>query len=190
MMIALNRRHSRAGFLFLLSVAGLVRADPHLPPGVNIVPRPVAEELSTGTFLLSEQTRILAVDRESRRIAAEFNDILLARHGLQLRISAKPPRRVNFISFSRLGSDKLPAEGYRLVIGPNSIRVSGHAAGLYYGMQTLTQLLPAQQQPAIELPGLDITDYPRFGYRGLLLDVGRHYFSVTYLKKLLDVAAL
>jgi hexosaminidase len=189
MTIALNRRHSRAGFLFLLSVAGLVRADPRLPPGVNIVPRPVAEELSTGTFLLSEQTRILAVDRESRRIAAEFNDILLARHGLQLRISAKPPPRGNFISFSPLGSDKLPAEGYRLVIGPNSIRVWGHAAGLYYGMQTLTQLLPAHQQPAIELPNIEITDYPRFGYRGLLLDVGRHYFPVTYLKKLLDLAA-
>jgi hexosaminidase len=56
-------------------------------------------------------------------------------------------------------------------------------------MQTLTQLLPAQGQPAMELPSLEITDYPRFGYRGLLLDVGRHYFPVPYLKKLLDLAA-
>jgi hexosaminidase len=156
---------------------------------VNIVPRPVAVELSTGTFLLSGQTRILAGDRESRRIAALFNDFLLAQHGLQLHISANPLRGANFISFGRLGSDKLPAEGYRLAIGPDSIHVSGHAAGLYYGMQTLTQLLPAHRQPTIELPNLAITDYPRFGYRGLLLDVGRHYFPVSFLKKLLDLAS-
>jgi hexosaminidase len=156
---------------------------------VNIVPRPVAVRFSTGTFPLSEQTRILAADPESRRIASLFHDFLLAQNGLQLRISARPPKRGNFISFSPVGSHKLPAEGYRLTIGPDSIRVSGHAAGLYYGMQTLTQLLPAQRQPVIDLPGLDITDSPRFGYRGLLLDVGRHYFPVNYLKKLLALAA-
>jgi hexosaminidase len=178
-----------AGILSLLSVAALVRADPSLPPRVNIVPRPVAVEFSTGTFLLSPQTRILGVDRESRRIAALFNDYLYAQHGPQLRVSAKPPRHVNFILFGLMGSGKQPAEGYHLTIGPSSIRVSGHGAGLYYGMQTLTQLLPSHQQSSIELPNLDITDYPRFGYRGLLLDVGRHYFPVSYLKRLLDLAA-
>jgi hexosaminidase len=185
----LNRRHCRTGILFLLSLAALARADPSPSPRVNIVPRPVAVEFSTGTFLLSPQTRILGADGESRRIAALFNDYLHAQYGLQLRISAKPPRHVNFISFNPIGSDKLPAEGYRLVIGPDSIRVSGRGAGLYYGMQTLWQLLPPHRQPAMELPNLDITDYPRFGYRGLLLDVGRHHFPVGYLKKLLDLAA-
>ncbi len=185
----MKRWHRRTSILFLLSVAALVRADPSPSPRVNIVPRPVSVELSTGTFLLSPQTRILGADGESRRIAALFSNYLRAQHGLKLRITAKPPRRVNFISFSPIGSDKLPAEGYRLVIGPDSIRVNGRGAGLYYGMQTLTQLLPAHQQQAIELPNLDITDYPRFGYRGLLLDVGRHYFPVSYLKKLLDLAA-
>ena len=139
----------------------------------------MAVEFSTGTFLLSPQTRILGVDRESRRIAGLFNDYLRAQHGLQLRTDAKPPPHVNFISFGPPGSGNLPAEGYRLAIGPDSIRISGRGAGLFYGMQTLTQLLPARQQPAMELPGLDITDYPRFGYRGLLLDVGRHFFSVA-----------
>jgi hexosaminidase len=185
----LNRWHRRTSILFLLAVAALVRADPSPPPRVNIVPRPVSVELSTGTFLLSPQTRLLGADGESRRIAALFNDYLRAQHGLQLRIGAKPTPRVNFISFSPIGSNKLPAEGYRFVIGPDGIRVNGRGAGLYYGMQTLTQLLPAHQQQALELPSLDITDYPRFGYRGLLLDVGRHYFPVSYLKKLLELAA-
>jgi hexosaminidase len=179
----------RAGTVFLLSVTALVRADPPLPAGVNIVPRPVAVSVAAGSFLLSEQTSIVAVDRESRRIATLFNDDLLAQHGLQLRIGARPPRSGNFISFSAAGGQGLPAEGYRLTIRPGSIHVTGHAAGLYYGMQTLTQLLPAQGQPALALPGLDITDYPRFGYRGLLLDVGRHYFPVSDIKKVLDLAA-
>jgi len=142
-----------------------------------------------GTFLLNDQTRILATDRESRRIAGLFSDYLLSRRGLRLRVVGVSTPRGNVIVFDRNRSGTLPAEGYRLSVGPDRIRVSGQAAGLFYGMQTLTQLLPLQQQPAVELPGLEITDYPRFGYRGLLLDVGRHFFPVTYLKKLLDLAA-
>ena len=160
-----------------------------MPPGVDIVPRPVTLKLLTGSFPLSAQTQILATDRESRRIAALFNDGLLAQHRLRLRIGGVPPKRGNVIAFDRGGGDRLPAEGYRLLIRPDRIRVSGHGAGLFYGMQTLTQLLPVHQLAAMEVPGLDITDYPRFGYRGLLLDVGRHFFPVTYLKKLLDLAA-
>jgi len=83
----------------------------------------------------------------------------------------------------------LPDEGYRLRIEPESIRVTGRPAGLFYGMQTLTQLLPLDLKPLIQLRRPEITDHPRFGYRGLLLDVSRHFYTVEYLKKLLDVAA-
>ena len=175
--------------LFLLPAAALVRAENSVFPSVNIVPRPVAVKLLAGTFVLNGQTRIVAVDRESRRIAGLLNDFLLKQNGLHLRITVNRPKRENFISFSQVDSRGLPEEGYRLVIGAKSIRVIGQPAGLFYGMQTLAQLLPLGPQPTIELPDLDITDYPRFGYRGVLLDVGRHFFSVTYLKKLLDLAA-
>jgi hexosaminidase len=181
---------SRAAWiLFLLPVAAPVGAEHAVFPSVNIVPRPVAVKESAGTFVLNGQTRILAVDRESRKTAGLLNDFLLKQNGLHLRITVDRPKRENFISFSQLGSRGLPKEGYRLVVGTKSIRVIGQPAGLFYGMQTLAQLLPLGLQPTIELPDLDITDYPRFGYRGLLLDVGRHFFSVTYLKKLLDLAA-
>lgn len=175
--------------LFLLPAAALVRAEDSVFPGVNVVPRPVAVKLLAGTFALNAQTRIVAADRESRRIAGLLNDFLLKQNGLHLRITVHRPQRENFISFSHVDSQGLPAEGYRLVIAPKSIRVIGQPAGLFHGMQTLAQLLPLGLQPTIELPDLDITDYPRFGYRGVLLDVGRHFFSVTYLKKLLDLAA-
>ncbi|HEX9474444.1 MAG TPA: beta-N-acetylhexosaminidase, partial [Steroidobacteraceae bacterium] len=179
----------RAGVLFLLSAAAVARAESSAPPGVNIVPWPVALKPLPGSFLLNDQTRLLAGDRESRRIAALFDDQLFARYGLRLRLGGVPTPRGTFIEFSSAGGHSLPAEGYRLTIGPDRVRVSGRGAGLFYGMQSLTQLMPVQRQPAIELPGLAITDYPRFGYRGLLLDVGRHFFTVSYLKKLLDLAA-
>src|SRR6266853_92763 len=175
--------------LFLLPAAAVVRAENSVLPSVNIVPRPVAVKLLAGTFVLDGQTRIVAVDRESRRIAGLLSDFLLKKDGLHLRITVNRPELENYISFSQVDSRGLPEEGYRLVIGAKSIRVIGQPAGLFYGMQTLAQLLPLGPQPTIELPDLDITDYPRFGYRGVLLDVGRHFFSVTYLKKLLDLAA-
>lgn len=154
------------------------------PPAVSVVPRPATLEARTGTFLLTGDTRILAADEETRKIARLFNDYLLEQHGLHLQITGPRPRSQNYISFSQAGSRGLPDEGYRLVIGAGNIRVTGQPAGLFYGMQTLLQLLPLEIKPAIELPALEITDHPRFGYRGLLLDVGRHYFSVAHINKL------
>ena len=156
---------------------------------VNIVPRPAKIKMLPGVFLLTGETRIVAADEESRRIAGLFNDFLLEQHGLRLEITTVRSRTANYLSFSRAGAGDLPPEGYRLVIGADGIRVTGTAAGLFYGMQTLTQLLPVRLGTSIELPAIDIEDQPRFGYRGVLLDVGRHYFSVAFVKKFLDLAA-
>src|SRR6185295_12158440 len=154
-----------------------------------IVPRPESLKILTGAFVLTPETRIVAVDEESRRIARLFNDYLLEQHGLRLKMSSTRDGGRNTISFSQSGSGALPGEGYLLRIEPQSIRVTGRPAGLFYGMQTLTQLMPLQLEPTIELPALEIVDQPRFGYRGLLLDVGRHFYTVEFVKKLLDLAA-
>ncbi len=174
---------------FLLTVTTFVNAENFAVPSLNIVPRPVSVKPLAGTFILNDQTRVLAVDNESRRIAGLFSECLLNQHGFHLRTTTARPKGGNYISFSQAASSGLPEEGYRLVIGAESIRVTGQPAGLFYGMQTLTQLLPLDLKPAIVLPALEITDYPRFGYRGVLLDVGRHFFTITYLKKYLDLAA-
>jgi hexosaminidase len=159
------------------------------PADVNIVPRPASIETLTGSFALSDATRIVATDAESRRIAGLLQDYLLEQHGLRLAIAAAPPRAANYILLSRAGAGELPAEGYRLEIGTDRILLTGTAAGLFYGTQSLAQLLPVAIQPSIGLPAMKIEDQPRFGYRGVLLDVGRHYFSVSFIKKLLDLAA-
>ena len=177
-------------FVVVLLIAAACAGAQVLPAAeVNIVPRPAKVKMLPGNFMLTGATRIVAADVESRRIASLFNDFLLEQHGLRLEITSVRPRTANYLSFSRVGAGDLGPEAYHLVIGPDSIRVTGTAPGLFYGMQTLTQLLPVRLGASIELPAIDIEDQPRFGYRGVLLDVGRHYFSVAFLKKFLDLAA-
>lgn len=175
--------------VILLTAASLVHAENLPVPHLNIVPLPVKVEFLSGTFTLDNQTRIVAVDKESRRIAGLLNDFLLSNHGFHLEIDATAPKRGRYISFTQVGGRNLPAEGYRLVVTPLEIRVVGQPAGLFYGMETLTQLLPLGVRPSVALPAVAITDYPRFHYRGVLLDVGRHFFSVTFLKNFLDLMA-
>jgi hexosaminidase len=175
--------------LLLLTVASLGYAENPTLPYLNIVPLPVKVKPLPGTFILDSQTRIVAVDKESRRIAGLLNDFLLSNHGFHLRIQTAAPKMGRYIAFTQVGGRKLPAEGYRLVVTPIEIRVVGQPAGLFYGMETLTQLLPLGVKPSVALPAVDITDYPRFHYRGVLLDVGRHFFSVTFLKNYIDLMA-
>ena len=81
----------------------------------------------------------------------------------------------------------LPSESYELEISADRVLLTGaDAAGLFYGVQTLRQLMPVTAGAEWSLPGLEITDAPRFRYRGLQLDVGRHFFSVEFVKKYLD----
>ena len=175
--------------ILLLAIVACVGAQVLPAAELNIVPRPVKVKMLPGVFRLSGETRIVAADQETRRIAGLFNDYLLEQHGLRLEITSVRPRTANYLSFSRTGAGDSGPEGYRLAISAEGIRVTGTAAGLFYGMQTLTQLLPVRLGTSIELPAIDIEDQPRFGYRGVLLDVGRHYFSVAFVKKFLDLAA-
>ena len=83
-------------------------------------------------------------------------------------------------------------EGYQLIVNDKSVRVKGATeAGVFYGIQTLRKALPetGQGEVAAWAAGT-VTDYPRFKYRGSLLDVGRHYFPVEYVKQYIDLLAL
>jgi hexosaminidase len=78
-------------------------------------------------------------------------------------------------------------EGYHLSVTPSAITITAKTkAGAFYGMQTLLQL-EAQSK---NIPVLEIDDAPAFGYRGLMLDVGRHFMPVSFIKQLLDVMAM
>ena len=83
-------------------------------------------------------------------------------------------------------------EGYRLTVTPEGIELAGASeAGVFYGIQTLRKSIPAVAEGMnIELPSVTINDYPRFAYRGMHLDVSRHFFTVDSIKKYIDILAL
>lgn len=91
----------------------------------------------------------------------------------------------------RTGADDLGEEGYRLRVGPDGVDLeAGTEAGLVRGVQTLVQLAEPLPGGAYRLPGVEIEDRPRYPWRGLMLDVARHFFGVDAIKHVIDIATL
>ena len=85
----------------------------------------------------------------------------------------------------------MPAEGYRIECGKDAIRIAGGGpAGVLYGAKTLYKALPLGGQGRVALPAALVEDAPEYSYRGFLVDVGRHFFTVDYLEELIDIMAL
>jgi hexosaminidase len=158
--------------------------------GLNIVPQPVSSKRLKGSFKLNRETRLYANDDEAHRIAGFFNDYLVKTYGFKLEYKAGTPtvNDQNFILFTTEGRNESQLEGYQLSVAAESVKVVGQKAGLFYGAQTLMQLLTLGPQ-RVGIPQVEITDYPRFRYRGMHLDVGRHFFPVEFIKKYLDLMA-
>jgi hexosaminidase len=111
----------------------------------------------------------------------------------------------NRILLTEKGSEGMPEEGYKLTVTADRVVITGKATGLFYGVQTLLQLVPAAPgvnreagtgqagvqayREAFQLPCVAIEDEPRFSYRGLMLDVSRHFFTVEQVKEVLDLMA-
>jgi len=158
-------------------------------PNMGIIPAPVSIKKSTGTFTLSRQTSIVA-DSPNNKAVLFLADYLHSKKMLNIQPKANGGNAiVNSIVLTSSGTDGLPAEGYRLTITPEQITIAGKGAGLFYGIQTLIQLIPAEGMASLSLPCVQIEDYPRFGYRGMMLDVCRHFFSVEFVKKYIDLMA-
>jgi len=158
---------------------------------LHIIPAPLSVQEGKGQFTINAATTIIA-DEDSKSTVAFFTTWLK-----QNRIPALNPvftrqavtNRANVILITTLGAEHLPAEGYTLSVTPRCIKLTGKGAGLFYGIQTLIQLFPEMDRGTIVLPGVTIEDHPRYGYRGLMLDVSRHFFTVQQVKNLLDLMA-
>ncbi|WP_325530913.1 family 20 glycosylhydrolase [Chitinophaga sp.] len=155
---------------------------------VSIIPVPVSVSEKADSFLLDKQTVIVASSEADKKTAALFNAWLKELTGYELDIKSQGDKNAIVL---QTGNDTTNAEGYTLEADHNKVVINGNnGAGTFYGVQTLIQLLPVQKADAMYIPGVSIKDAPRFAYRGLHLDVGRHFFPVEFIKKYIDLLAM
>ena len=175
--------------LITASLPALAQHDPYM----GIIPAPVSVKKARGDFKLTSETIVLA-DSPSNR-AVKFFAAYLKKAGLgtsitDLTILDKDHRDMkNAITLSVNFKGDLPEEGYELNITPDHITLNGRNAGLFYGVQTLMQLIQKDGNGNATIPCGYIKDYPRFKYRGMHLDVSRHFFDVDFVKQYIDLMA-
>ena len=158
-------------------------------PTLPIIPLPQKITPAAGQFVLSAATSIrFDLNNEQVALAANyFNQWLNSYAGYALPSSSKQAKNVIVLELNQ--SVKHP-EGYHLQISPGQVLIEAwQPVGLFYGIQSLMQLFPVQASAQINLAGVDIQDQPAFGYRGVMLDVGRYYFSPADVKTFIDMLA-
>lgn len=175
--------------LFFFSFISITVNAQDNDPYLSLIPAPVSVKKLSSEFMLNQQT-VLVADSVANKAVVFLADYLQKKAGLNVKPQVYTGQVIsNGIIITSAGAEALPAEGYRLLITPQNITIVGKGAGIFYGVQTLLQLFPLEHSAAMRLPGAEIEDNPRFKYRGLHLDVSRHFFSVDFIKKYIDLMA-
>jgi len=165
----------------------------------NIIPYPQQLIAKSGTFTFNNQTKVVCTSRQPEvlRLAGQFRDQIKLISGFNLEVRKKATRdTANSVIFQSSPNGNI--EGYQLAISGKTIRIKAAAPnGFFYALQTLYQLMPVEVYGKKHIPGkiwsakaVQISDSPRFGYRGLHLDVCRHFFPVEFIKKYIDAMAI
>jgi hexosaminidase len=166
-----------------------------------LIPLPASVVPASGTFELTAATSIVVdtADPEASAIGRTLAEALRPATGLELQVLiASAASSTGGIHLELSDADpSLGDEGYRLTVTPEQVILSApRPAGLFFGVQTLRQLLPASidsadaQRGPFRLPSLTIRDAPRFAWRGAMLDLARHFFSVEDIERFIDRIAL
>lgn len=171
-----------------------VNAAAQTSGAISIIPQPVSVATKAGTFSITKKTVIAARDEDDRKAASLFNDYLKEVYGFKLDIDRQEHK--NYIRLNTKKFIQAPGkDAYTLNVTKDGVSIDGDTYnGTFYGMQTLIQLLPETRPAAmatgLKIPFVTIQDYPRFGYRGMHLDVCRHFFPVSFVKRYIDYLAL
>ena len=157
---------------------------------VSIIPQPVSLSVHDGHFIIDKNTSIIFNTKENDlRLAANFfNAFIKNVSGESLSQNVKKQKS---IVLEIRKTEKIGDEGYLLNVSPTSIKIIANTkVGIVYGMQSLFQTLPQiRTNAALEVPCMEITDYPMFKWRGMHLDVCRHFFGPEMVKEYIDLMA-
>lgn len=167
--------------------------------GINIIPKPQSITIGDGEFQINKRVILLANNEASMLTATYFRDLLENSTPLKIKskISAPKDGAICFNLDESFKSDN--QEAYTLEVTPSRVTITASTeAGLFYGAQSLRQLLPAsiesekslKENKTMSIPAVKITDEPRFGWRGYMKDVSRTFYSVDVVKKYIDVMSL
>jgi hexosaminidase len=155
---------------------------------VNIIPAPVDVQMGSGTHTLKYPLQIV-YDEPAKRSAEFLASYLEKFYNVKNKLTPSSSNDRDAYNLL-LKINNVERKGqYELKIDKN-LSIAGDAEGVFYGVQSFIQLLPPHvSNNVIQLPYLTINDYPRFGYRGLHLDCGRHFMTVDFIKKYIDYIA-
>ena len=166
---------------------------------VNITPVPKSMTVSEGSLDLSRdfQINIVDLDDSCKSEAVRFAETFSATTGFKVTVVSGTADALFQVQMNT-GAAKMNPEGYKLQVTADKVTIEAETArGFFYAFQTVKKMLPANVMAGVQdekvktytLPLVDIDDEPRFGYRGYMLDVCRHFFTVDEVKRMLDVMA-
>lgn len=173
---------------FVLMMGGAYANDGR----IKIIPEPVKVTEQSGEFTLDNTTVLSLSDNKLKETADWFTTKLKASTGYELKRSNSGRKRIS-LELNAKADAAIGDEGYTLKVTPAEVILKANTtAGIFYGLQTILQLLPPDieshsvKHVAWTMPCADIMDYPRFGWRGLMLDVSRHFFTKDEVKQFMD----
>lgn len=182
-----------AGFIIfcILTASCTERKTVHADYGV--IPLPQEVNVTEGTpFVLNGSTRIIYPqnNEQLKHTAGMLASYIEKQTGFKLETVAGTPasKSINLL----LSDQTNQPEGYQIAVCAERVTITGNSgAGVFYGVQTLRKSLPAStNKTAVTLSPVEINDYPRFKYRGMMLDVARHFYAADSVKKYIDLMAL
>ena len=173
-------------FLFLL-LANSIFAQELLP----LIPQPKEIKKGTGNFELSAGTLLLLTDSAFQNEADLFNQALQSGYGWELPVVSNSKSPLNTLTIVKDTDAASAPESYSLEITSAQIRIKAKEnKGVFYAMQTILQLLPVAAKDTIGIPCVTIKDEPKYSWRGMHLDTGRHFFTKDFTKKYIDYLAM
>ena len=152
---------------------------------LGLLPLPREVSTTAGTYALPQKVSLSAVSADERNVAGLLKEMLTALGHTVTVTTSRAAANIRLVT----GANPSP-EGYSLVVDKTGATITAaQGAGLFYGAQTLLQLLPPRPAASASLPYVRVSDAPAFGWRGGMLDVCRHFFPVSFVKKYIDFLA-
>ena len=180
--------------LFIIALCTCILGAKAADADYNVVPLPQKINAEKGApFTLSKAVTIVyeGTDEQMKANAQFLSDYISQATGIRIDVIDKKDKKRTAVCLA-IDPTISGKEAYRLSVNKKQVNITGSTpAGVFYGIQTLRKSLPVQTSGAnVMLPAVLIEDAPRFGYRGMMLDCARHFFSVDFVKRYIDIMAL